>query len=327
MNSSPTLIKGYYTLGEVLQRLKNKVEIRKVEDVLQLAREGKIDVSLLCEGDITLINTKDAKPIKVSWFPDAINNKLNRLLSDDYTQDVIDSYKKDIDETIFLMTDTARVTFKGMEYKPLILHPFQLHIGGSLQEDEYFVESLWLMDDCQYLEEEELCVVRIEDETFYICKGNNSNPLAKDLKVSFSSNTQTSNYVITSTVDSKLLKKLIKKRNYVVTKEALQKFEEEYSVVIQNTQLQEIDKVLTYRDLFTCPKKSTQFDEIAESVDRYIIAKNNTVPKNHNELLDWLKYDYESIKSGVKLPSGTVKTRELLRRSWIDWTGKSDKKS
>jgi hypothetical protein len=64
MNNLPKLVKPYYTIDEVFDRLKRiGAEISNVDDVFLLAREGRLEVKLLLgEHDLILIKKDDAIP-------------------------------------------------------------------------------------------------------------------------------------------------------------------------------------------------------------------------------------------------------------------------
>jgi hypothetical protein len=75
---------------------------------------------------------------------------------------------------------------------------------------------------------------------------------------------------------------------------------------------------LTWGDLFTSPTHHQKFDDVANSVTKFI-EKNKRLPSSHGELFTQLKLDYGVSQREAKMPSGNM-SLDNLRRCWKRWT-------
>jgi len=141
MDDLPKLVKSYYTIEEVFNRLKRAgADLDKPEDVLLLARKGLIDVDLLCDRSITLISTELAQPSWMAFhtikkrmieevkraahpeiFPQSTTNDLlKNIESSNYLLYVEDGRHKEGFEDTFITFDMNDYTETELIITPLI---------------------------------------------------------------------------------------------------------------------------------------------------------------------------------------------------------------
>jgi len=244
MNNALVLVKAYYTLEETFDRLKRSgAELSRVNDLLQLAQEGKLKLSLLCNDRITLVNTKFAHPIEIKWPKYCDNYNVDTLISFDlYEPGEIGSLFRELELVNWLMCEVPRnenranvflenkkpfsVSFQSINdlCQKSILTPINQTLDKSKGQSVTFFGAEWLLlpgtkETCK-----ELIVVKVGNEKFYVCRKVDNNPLMKGVKLITTENELKPSPLLYCSLENHLLKN----SDYVVTDEEIIAFEQKY---------------------------------------------------------------------------------------------------
>ena len=327
MDDLPTLVKPYFTLDEAFARLKQAgAQLDKVEDILLLARNGLLEVGLLCERSITLVSTACARPLT---FP---LEEMRPLLLDYLAELVEEGFysQSEIDARVASLGDSEAVLYvKGsfldvnesdlpylelnrvaLDQTSLVVTPMNVFLpfysnaeceffgncDGQDDLEPYIRPADWMNKNPYPILKNQLSVVGYNGQTYYVCGeylGNFFNEekyTASPVKIKTPCIEEAyKSGEIRFFLDSCLLQELVNEMSHVVTKETIKLFEQLHLGV--NHELDAIEK-LPYLDA----KNENYAQELDIAIEAHTaIFSNNEGNQNQSRterVKTWLKNKY-----------------------------------
>jgi len=243
MNGRKVLVKPYYTLEETFQRLRKAVDISDVGDLHILSQDGKIELSLLCNDQIILINKKYAKPIEIKWPQSFGSFNVDGLVNFEvYDHGEIGELfrglerenwlicnmpiEQPINDVLYETKVPSAVSFSSIGFcdEISVLSPTNLSSDKDAEETVTFFGSDWQLSSEMDGNPKKLMVVDIGGDQYYVCRVVKGSPLTKGMEITFHKQEQkpvAQLYAVFSSDSFEV-------KDYVVTKEAIQRFEQEY---------------------------------------------------------------------------------------------------
>jgi len=265
MNSQHTpYVKPYYTLEETLKRLKEAgADLDTIDDVLMIAREDmgekRLEIKLLCDEHVILVKPCQTKIIKL------------KLPSDFDRQFWLDNYlsPKDIEDFIY------EIEFSNWLVTEQIY--FSEHIGSNKNTESDFLIDAYLPNESNLLvtpvsldvaydgshvlaknsswlrnpkhqqtQREYLAAIWTNGTLYYVASERKTNPILESYKLVENNNIYSlakyekegeSRERNWHSLECETIQKLIKSKNYVVTREALLNFKEGITGASKSKQL------------------------------------------------------------------------------------------
>jgi len=246
MNMLNKPLKPYYSLEKVADRLNRAGdgEIVNAEDILLLAKNDQIQLSLLCDEQLILLNTKYATAIDINW-PDVCDSyDINNLVNFDiYEPGEISNLFEELETKAWLSCDApTNQPFSDALFatnKPFatpfqsidvtgecsVLSPNSHPLNESAGENIKFFGTGWTLSTSDIgLSTKSLTVVDINDEQYYVCRVLKNNPLSKGMNFINRKNEKTpiTHLYCALGMDS------FEASDYVVTNEEIVSFEQKY---------------------------------------------------------------------------------------------------
>lgn len=317
MNDLPRLLKPYYSIEETFKRLNLAgANLDKEDDVLLLARNGMLKVSLLCDRAITLIRTESAQPTGQRF--DAIKDWLmestkDMLILGVFSQKKTDELLQNIENSHAMLTVKkgcfGEFVITDCPFNPKLQTIITPVVSSLNYYDEPLLDSNFVdikppknvLTDWQQISalpkvDVDLSIVELDGQTYYVCHDT----LIQIFEAAVSSYTLKTTgsteldeaiemLELTHLLNSNLVSELIEGGNFVVLKTSIQNFEREYLGV--NHELDTIEKPpyldkgsdLYARELDIAIKAHTAI---------FVNNEGNTSDSKTGRVTAWLKNNY-----------------------------------
>lgn len=322
MNELSRLVKPYYTVDETFNRLiKAGAHLDKIDDIYLLIRNNMLKVSLLLDQHTTLIKADFARPYdfgKSLDFDPGEENFDFFVSTLKHTESEAKQEIHDINYAKWMIPDFLRTgsvdistsqteSFSSLQTslsfiekaykanaikevspdKPIVVTPMIIHKDAY---DKNLIKGIYEYDfTCQpsVYEFFNQAAVHWNNQGYFVCKSFDS--FFIELVNIIIELSDTARYQPTYALDTRLIPTLIKSNNFVVTKEALQAFEQEYL---------DIDHGVTHDG--TPEYINPNSDNYAEELDIAIQAHTaifkekygNPYQSNTDRITSWLMKNY-----------------------------------